>query len=112
MIGGITLAELRELSKPRVFGRTLLEREPYPAQDIALLCTHSHVLDVTGRGVGKSTVLIGDNGVRKASVFPWLAAALNGRDKPVPVRIVLIASVTDQAFEIQSAIRESLEGDP
>ena len=105
----LTPERLYQLSDPVIFGEYVLERDPYPAQANVLRCPHPDQVDTMGRGVGKSKVLLGDKVARRASVLPYLAAMVNRLTKPLEYLAVLISKTKEQAFELQTAIRNSFD---
>lgn len=100
---------IRKMYHPDVFGRTFLHREPYPAQTVRMLCPHRRPITKTGRAVGKSKVLISDDAVRRAVTMPWISGYMAESTFPIPARIILIASVKEQAIELQMNIANAFD---
>jgi hypothetical protein len=106
-----TLDDLTKLYHPRVFGKVVLQREPYPAQAVVNLCPHPRQVTFCGRGVGKTSQMEGDNTARMASLQPIFDGLMHKSTKPIPMRIVIIGAVKDQAFELQQAIQSAFDRD-
>jgi hypothetical protein len=108
----ITPNELKPLYDRKVFGRYVLHREPYNIQEVMLLCTHPRRICVTGRGIGKTKVGIGDDATFKTSVKPYFDQWLYGLDKPLPAKVVIIGNVKDTAKMSQENIRSNYQDSP
>ena len=108
-MAGLLLQTLMRLAHPAVFGKRTTGKIPFSAQLVAMLCPHRTPIFSLGRDTGKSDLMIAQGEVAKVVVLPPLLAYLHRLTRPVPVDVVLIASVKEQAFELQAKIQNVIQ---
>ena len=124
----INVGELRKLLNKRIFGKTLLGREPYvfrtPARDdkgvvvgyapaitgvsyqyVILMCPAPKKLIITGPGIGKSDILIGNDVPHIALIQPFFDQAYNFLSRPLPSKTILIGNLRETARKLQEKVR-------
>ncbi len=102
----INKTDFQRLYNRQVFGRHLLNRIPYDAQTVIMMCTFPKILVNTGRGTGKTKVLIGDDTIFKSSVKPIFDGWMYGLDKPLNSKTFIIGNVKSTAKMSQNNIQQ------
>lgn len=95
-----------QLYHPQIFAEEVLEQTLHAGQLVANLCPHPRQYRSCGRGFGKSTGLVTALIIRRAVTLPHIRRLALGLDRPLPYKALLAASTKEQAFEIQTAIRQ------
>lgn len=131
----IQIADLKKLLNKRIFGKALLGREPYvfrtPLRDdkqvvvgyrpeiegvsyqyVILSCPAPRKLIVSGRGIGKSDIIIGNAVPHHALIQPFFDQAANYLTKPLPTKIILIGNLRETARKLQEKMRRDLLSHP
>ena len=107
--GQIHTDDFKKLHNPKIFGKHVLERIPYSAQELRLRCTFPRNIIVTGRGTGKTTVCIGDDATRKLTVQPLFDSWMYGLDYPLTAKVLIIGNVKETAKLSQDNIRHNFQ---
>ncbi len=105
----INPVDFKRLYNRKVFGRHALNRFPYSGQEVIILCTFPKILVVTGRGTGKSEVLIADDTIFKATVKPIFDGWMYGLKKPLTSKTIILGNIKSTAKMSQNNIKRGFK---
>lgn len=133
--GPLPVEHIRKLHNKRIFGKVLLGREPYvfrePKRDdkgvivgftpkitgvsyqyVIVHCPAPRRLIVTGRGIGKSEIIIGNEVPFKALLQPYFDQVGNFLHRPLPQKIILLGNLRETARKLQEKVRRDCLSHP